>query len=208
MQCAFVVILWFIFTGIKIRTIFGRETTPTQEHTSGIHEDSQDDSGFVNYKEQKQTQQGMFVQFLEQFHKAQCYFSATIQIAALSYGIFDTDMLVTFMLVPLATNGVLPVVFTLFLLYDRDTHLGADVILLTTICWILSSLVYWTLYSHVIPINSDLTGSFMRIGNSTTSLLRSTLVVGTLHLQYAQATSNYNSVALSANRIRFEYTHQ
>jgi hypothetical protein len=113
----------------------------------------------VNYKEQKQSQQGLFVQFLEQFHKAQCYFSATIQIAALNYGIFDTDMLVTFMLVPLATNGVLPVVFTLSLPYDRDRQLSADVILLTTICWILSSLVYWTLYSHVIPINSDLINS-------------------------------------------------
>jgi uncharacterized membrane protein YozB (DUF420 family) len=108
----------------------------------------------------------MFGNFLEDFHKAQCYFSATIQIAALSYGpsgIFDVDMLVTFMLVPLATNGVLPVVFTLVLLYKRERPLSPDVVLLTFVCWLLSSVVYWILYSHVIPINSDPTTSAQEI---------------------------------------------
>ena len=33
-----------------------------------------------------------FEHLLVQFHKAQCYFSATIQIAALSFSIFEIDM--------------------------------------------------------------------------------------------------------------------
>jgi hypothetical protein len=65
-------------------------------------------------------------------------------------------MLVTFMLIPLATNGVLPVVFTLVLLYKRNEKLDPGVIVLTVVCWILSSVVYCVLYSHAIPINSDI----------------------------------------------------
>jgi hypothetical protein len=94
-------------------------------------------------------------EFLKKFHITQCYFSSTIQIAALTCGIFSTNMLVTFIVIPLATNGVLPVVFTLVLLYKRNEKLDPDVMILTVGCWILSSVVYWVLYSHVIPINGD-----------------------------------------------------
>jgi hypothetical protein len=97
-----------------------------------------------------------FEKFLEEFHVTQCYFSSTIQIAALTYGITSMNMLVTFMLIPLATNGVLPVVFTLVPLYKRNEKLKPGVIVLTVVCWILSSVVYWMLYSHVTPINSDI----------------------------------------------------
>jgi hypothetical protein len=64
-------------------------------------------------------------------------------------------MLVTFMLIPLATNGVLPVVFGFLLLY-RYKKATLDVALLTVACWILSSIVYWSLYANMIPINSEI----------------------------------------------------
>ncbi|KAJ8116867.1 hypothetical protein OPT61_g1812 [Boeremia exigua] len=88
------------------------------------------------------------------FHKSQCFFSATIQIASLTYGIFDIDILNTFLLIPLATNSILPVVFSyILLLRYRKASLDTAVPVLTTICWLLASVVYWILYSHIIRIN-------------------------------------------------------
>lgn len=98
---------------------------------------------------------------LHQFHKTQCYFSATLQIASLTYNIFDTNMLMTFMLTPLATNGVLPVVFSYLMLLYRGCA-SLDVSLLTYTCWLLSSIVYWTLYRGIIPINSQITNEKAR----------------------------------------------
>jgi hypothetical protein len=157
MQCIFAVILWFVFFYFWIQKLPSSENTTDDGDVGRKDKEAAHKSNGTDSK--VTTPQDRFATFLEDFHKAQCYFSATIQIAALSYGpsgIFDVDMLVTFMLVPLATNGVLPVVFTLVLLYKCDKPLGLDVILLTTICWLLSSVIYWSLYSHVIPINSDL----------------------------------------------------
>lgn len=150
------VILWFMFTGFEIFNSPRRKALPNAERTDEKSEENPNESGFSDNGKWIPTHQRIFEEFLEEFHKAQCYFSATIQVAALTYGIFDTDMLVTFMLVPLATNGVLPVVFTLVLLYRCDNKSGLDVMLLTTACWLLSSLVFWVLYSHIIPINSEI----------------------------------------------------
>lgn len=105
-------------------------------------------------EDEQVTHHGLFENFLVQFHKSQCYFSATLQIACLSFGIFETDMLHTFMLTPIATNGVLPIVFA-FVLLLRCGKASMDVILLTTACWLLSSIVYWILYASIIPINQD-----------------------------------------------------
>jgi hypothetical protein len=148
MQCIFVIILWFIFSGFKMRNFLRhvnrrRVTQPARTKT-------------IDQIKQPQSPRSLFNDFIEDFHTAQCYFSGTIQVAALSYGIFTTDMLITFLLIPLATNGVLPVAFTLFLLYAGDKQFRPHVVLLTSVCWLLSSVVYWTLYSHVIPIIRDL----------------------------------------------------
>lgn len=105
--------------------------------------------------------QRTFEAFLVEFHKSQCYFSATIQIASLAYGIFTTDMLITFMLTPLATNGVLPVVFAFVLLF-RCGKSTMDATILTTFTWLLASIVYWILYSNIIPINQDIRGDQKR----------------------------------------------
>lgn len=91
---------------------------------------------------------------LVQFHVSQCYFSASIQIASLAYGIFSADMLITFLLLPLSINGVLPIVFGFLLLfrYGRDS---IEITLLTAACWLLSSIVYWVLYAHTTSINTQ-----------------------------------------------------
>jgi hypothetical protein len=65
-------------------------------------------------------------------------------------------MLMTFMLTPLATNGVLPVICA-YILLIRYNKASFDITLLTTLCWLLSIIVYWRLYSSIIPINRDIT---------------------------------------------------
>jgi hypothetical protein len=166
MQCGFVIILWFIFSGFKIGETWKR--SPGAEETTVRTEEPPHDAKDLTPEAREQntnvksnhdtprTRQSNFERFLEEFHVTQCYFSSTIQIAALTYGISSTNMLVTFMLIPLATNGVLPVVFTLVLLYVRNEKLDPGVVVLTVVCWILSSVVYWILYAHVVPINSDI----------------------------------------------------
>jgi len=99
--------------------------------------------------------QKALVDLLENFHQIQCYFSGTLQIAALGWGIFKKDMLATFMFIPLATNGVLPVTFS-YLLLNRYAGPRLDHALLTFTCWLLSSIVYWALYSNLMLIDSDI----------------------------------------------------
>jgi hypothetical protein len=95
-----------------------------------------------------------WINLLLEFHKSQCFFSATLMIASLNYGIYEVDMLVTFLLMPLATNSVLPVVFAyLLLLYYRQSSTG--VTLLTMSVYALSTLVYWSLYWHFIPLGDS-----------------------------------------------------
>jgi hypothetical protein len=166
LQCIFIIISWFVFSGFKIQEIWqhssGEEKTTVRiEKTSATAQTTTSKAKEQNINVESshnklRTHQSIFEDFLMEFHITQCYFSTTIQIAALTYRIFSTNMLVTFMPIPLATNGVLPVVFTLVLLYKRNERLSYEVILLTIVCWILSSLVYCILYWHVIPINGDL----------------------------------------------------
>lgn len=155
MQCMLVVILWFLLSGFQVYNYRRRDrpgqTLTLERMTEKPASETGKDANPSN-KEERRTHQEIFEDFLVQFHKAQCYFSATIQIASLSEGIFDTDMLITFMLTPLATNGVLPVVFAFVLLF-RCGKSTMDVTILTVACWSLSSLVYWILYSSIIPIN-------------------------------------------------------
>jgi hypothetical protein len=148
MQCIFVALFWFGLLFFEMR----RWKRRAAEQTAKGQEKRQNTP--VNAT-QVSSHQAALESFLVNFHKTQCYFSATIQVASLSYGIFKTDMLVTFMLIPLATNGVLPVVFGFLLLY-RYKKATLDIVLLTVVCWILSSIVYWSLYANIIPINSEI----------------------------------------------------
>lgn len=161
MQCIFVVLLCFGLLGFEFYNRRDASASLTSERMTDKAQAEQEDKEASTPQEGKPRHQDNFELFLVDFHKAQCYFSATIQIAALSYGIFETDMLVTFMLTPLATNGVLPIIFayTMLFHYGRST---LDVTLLTLVCWVLSSIVYWILYSHIIPINSQIRGDNRR----------------------------------------------
>ncbi|KAF2110545.1 hypothetical protein BDV96DRAFT_195126 [Lophiotrema nucula] len=164
MQCMFVVIIWFGLAAFylykqrhPVRYSQHQSQPLSQPEKSTTTDPHASHSQPPQPAVQRKGHQAVFVDFLVQFHKAQCYFSSTLQIASLSYGIFDTDMLVTFSLIPIATNGVLPVVFAFVLLFyhNRSTM---DITILTVCTWALASLVYWILYSHVVPINQDFTG--------------------------------------------------
>lgn len=144
MQCAIVIILWFLlFT-------FGRfgnkQPTPSKQPTQTTRTVS------LKPSTEESTHLSLLEKLLVQFHVAQCYFSATIQVASLSYGIFSADLLMTFMILPLATNGVLPVIFGFFLLLQHGLDSFA-ITLVTSICWLLSTIVYWVLYASIIPIH-------------------------------------------------------
>lgn len=82
---------------------------------------------------------------LVEFHKAQCFFSIALQVASLVSGVFHTDLLNAFTLLPLSTNSILPIVFTLLFIvrYGRSsTYLLA----LTTVAWTLATISFWGLY--------------------------------------------------------------
>ncbi|KAJ4371386.1 hypothetical protein N0V83_004603 [Neocucurbitaria cava] len=161
MQCMFVVVLWFGLTSFEVFKKRRAKQFASAEHAADQPKEKSTLLGLKlsgskgNDVKRKHTHQDNFESFLVQFHQAQCYFSATIQIASLTYGIFDADMLNTFLLLPLATNGVLPVVFGYVLLL-RCRKASMDATMLTTLCWLLASLVYWVLYTHIIPINSEI----------------------------------------------------
>lgn len=160
----FVVLLWFGFVAFEL--YYRRRSSKrahAAEHPTDKPKPEPDQSDEASAMEcpKKPNHKKLFEDLLVDFHKAQCYFSATIQIASLNYGIFDTDMLVTFMLTPLATNGVLPVVFTFVLLF-RCGRSTMDVTILTVACWFLASLVYWVLYANIIPINTQITSENKR----------------------------------------------
>lgn len=97
------------------------------------------------------THEEALVSGLIDFHKAQCFFSGTVQIASITYGIFKTNILNNFLLLPLATNGLIPIVlaYIMVIRYGRSsTYLAA----LTVVTWLLSSFVFWVLYNQLIGI--------------------------------------------------------
>ena len=74
-------------------------------------------------------------------------------IASFAESIYTTDLLVGYMLIPLAINGILPISFAYMLLvYFWKTSVG--ITLLTVTVYTLASVVYWTLYAHIIPVTS------------------------------------------------------
>lgn len=157
MQCIIVVLLWVLLFALRRPgPEDSQDTSDTGEKSPKVtppkHAINTTITAPSKQTKEQRTHLSVLEKLLVQFHVAQCYFSATIQIAALSYGIFSTDLLITFMLLPLATNGILPVVFGFILMFRH----GLDsfvIALLTIACWLLSSIVYWVLYASIIPIN-------------------------------------------------------
>jgi hypothetical protein len=132
MQCGFILILWLFFGLFTIILLTRRPL-------------------FFNRKKIFR-QREMLVTGLIEFHKTQCFFASTIQCAALAYGLYSTNFLTVFLVIPLATNGIVPVVFG-FLLIKRFGHSSVYLTTLTCITCLLSTLVYWSLYTHVIKVN-------------------------------------------------------
>ncbi|KAF2678340.1 hypothetical protein K458DRAFT_423276 [Lentithecium fluviatile CBS 122367] len=160
MQCILVVFLLFGLTGFEYNRHLRRKRQTSSRNRSRPTTESkppQDQTKRTppTTKEDSPTHFNIFSNVLVQFHQAQCYFAATLQLASLSYDIFTTDMYITFMLTPLSTNGVLPIVLA-YILLIRLRKATPDITLLTLTCWLLSTIVYWSLYSSIIPINSEI----------------------------------------------------
>ncbi|KAI0023235.1 hypothetical protein F4780DRAFT_777015 [Xylariomycetidae sp. FL0641] len=89
--------------------------------------------------------ESMHITAIEEFHKAQCWFMGTLMATSLSYGIYEFDLLVVYMLTPISLNGVLPVVSAYFLLACLK-RVPTGISILSTAVYTVSSIVYWSLY--------------------------------------------------------------
>lgn len=153
MQCALVVILWFglvVFSWHHVN--WGWPDRPSKASNVGSHF-------------------GSWIDLVLECHKAQCYFGGTLMIAVIVSNIFDIDFVITFLITPLATNSILPVIFSYFLLvYYRAS--SPAITLLTAVVYLLSSVVYWILYAHL-PLPPGMTRGDMykryRLNISSTS---------------------------------------
>ena len=151
MQCLLVLILWFGLTGSEFLTTHRKNRSAKATH---IAHETRKKTAPKSTSEDKETHHDNFETLLTHFHQVQCYFSGVLQIVALSVGIFDIDMLSVFMFLPLATNGILPIAFTYVMLL-RSRKATTNATLLTTSYWLLASLVYWVLYSNILPFNTQ-----------------------------------------------------
>lgn len=134
LQCIFLVVLYFGFIGFRGYNVVKKKRKTTQK-SSVRHQESWSDLTL-------------------EFHKAQCWYTATLMIASYAYGIFEPDMLVTLMLIPLSINGILPVIFAYTLLvYFWKSSIGITI--LTVVVYIMANVTYWTLYMRLIPITSN-----------------------------------------------------
>lgn len=89
-----------------------------------------------------------WLDLLLECHKAQCYFGGTLMIAAIASNLSTADFVTTFLVTPLATNSILPIIFSyLLLVYHRAS--SPAITLLTTTVYALASAVYWTLYMRL-----------------------------------------------------------
>ena len=136
MQCALVLILW---AGLALFSWHR-----SKRDSSTLPPTPEEGSHFASW-----------VSLLLEFHKAQCYFSGTLMIAVFVSNIFDIDLVIVFLAIPLATNSVLPVIFGYFLLVYFEASTAA-ILLLTVVVYILASIVYWVLYSHL-PLSYGIT---------------------------------------------------
>jgi len=98
MQCALVVILW---AGLLIFSV-RRMTQGQTEWPSEAHKPSEHFAAWID--------------LLLEFHKTQCYFGGTLMIASIITAFSGVDIVITFLIVPLATNSILPIVFAYVML--------------------------------------------------------------------------------------------
>jgi len=137
LQCAFLIILWFgvVFFALGKRKKKNEDAPRT-------------------HPKRKKSHQEEWLDFLLEFHKTQCYFSGTLMIASFASDIYNIDLLTSFLLMPLALNGVLPIAFA-FLLLVYYNKASAGIAILTVVVFDLASIAYWTLYAHLIPVTTQ-----------------------------------------------------
>ncbi|KAM7184416.1 hypothetical protein V8F20_012239 [Naviculisporaceae sp. PSN 640] len=174
MQCALVVLLWagLLFFAVK------------QHRSSKSRTRPESSSSFSSFKLQTQDELNpgtservsdriesphfdALLSLLLDFHKSQCYFAGTLMVAsaitifsARASGSGGIDIVITFLIIPLATNSILPVVFAYLLLIHftppkSHQRLGVSlpVTILTTTVYLFSSVIFWVLYSDL-PLQS------------------------------------------------------
>lgn len=110
------------------------------------------------------------IDMLLECHKARCYFGGTLMIATIVSNIVDVDFVVTFLILPLANNSILPTIFSYFLLvYYRAS--STAITLLIAFVYLLSSVVYWILYPRL-QLSTDMArgNTYKRFRSSVSSL--------------------------------------
>ena len=92
------------------------------------------------------------------FHTAQCFFSISLAVAIFFTDPFKLDPLNAFGLLPVALNGLLPITFTLMLLYhfrhSMQDPLKWYPILLTDTSYLLNTVVLFAVVSYLTPIKN------------------------------------------------------
>lgn len=129
-QCALVVILWAglaLFSLHHVRR--GWPDRPSKAANVSSH--------FASW-----------IDLVLECHKAQCYFCGALMIAVTVQNIYEVDLVTTFLVLPLVTNSILPVIFTYFLLVYYQAS-SVAITILTAVIYLLSSVIYWALYSHL-----------------------------------------------------------
>ncbi|KAI9698130.1 MAG: hypothetical protein M1836_004132 [Candelina mexicana] len=88
------------------------------------------------------------LQGISGFHTAQCFFSIPLAIAALHGNPFTTDPLNGFGLLPVSTNGFLPQIFSLTILFFNITP-SWYLWFLTIVSYLLNSVIFWAVINYL-----------------------------------------------------------
>nr|XP_036579714.1 uncharacterized protein CTRU02_10190 [Colletotrichum truncatum]KAF6787394.1 hypothetical protein CTRU02_10190 [Colletotrichum truncatum] len=139
-QLILVAVLWF---GLVVRAIFRRTRSGRYNAVNQAPEEP------TEGRESKRPRlpRESWLRFLVEFHTAQCYFAGTLMIAIFVSGIIKINVAMILLLLPLTTNGVVPVVFAyLMLVYHRAS--SSALTILTTAVYTLSTVAFWILFAN------------------------------------------------------------
>jgi len=101
------------------------------------------------------------------FLLAECFFGASIVVAALRQQPLTIDPLNGYALLSVAITGFLPPIFTLMLLHSQDNRQWFSTIMVI-ITWLLSTVLFWLLYANL----SFMNGSNARLAEARNSLFK------------------------------------
>ncbi|KIV84826.1 hypothetical protein PV11_00580 [Exophiala sideris] len=125
-QCALALLAWSALTLLEIA--ISRARSPLEP-------------GLLHQKES-------IITAIVEFHKAQCFFSIPVMVATLCSGIFRSNLLNVYTLLPIALNSIAPLQLVFFMIVHY-ARFSRYLMLLTLVSWVLASIVYWVLYSQL-----------------------------------------------------------